>query len=31
VEEGLTLAQQDLVSTLEMSGGLDDEDKRIEA
>lgn len=31
VDEGLALAQQDLVSTLVMSGGLDDEDKRIEA
>jgi uncharacterized SAM-binding protein YcdF (DUF218 family) len=31
VEEGLALAQQDLVSTLVMSGGLDDENKRIEA
>ena len=31
VDEGLALAQQDLVSTLLMSGGLDDEDNRIEA
>lgn len=31
VAEGLALAQQDLVSILVMSGGLDDEDKRIEA
>jgi hypothetical protein len=27
VDEGPALAQQDLVSTLVMSGGLDDEDK----
>ena len=31
VDEGLLLAQQGLVSTLLMSGGLDYEDKRIEA
>lgn len=31
VDEGLVLAQQDLVSALVMSGGLDDEDNRIEA
>lgn len=31
VDEGLALAQQDLVSMLVMSGGVDDEDKRIEA
>jgi vancomycin permeability regulator SanA len=31
VDEGLALTQQDLVSTLVMSGGLDDEDKRIES
>jgi vancomycin permeability regulator SanA len=31
VDEGLALAQQDLVSMLETSGGVDDEDKRIEA
>jgi len=31
VDEGLTLAQQNLVSMLVMSGGLDEEDNRIEA